>query len=165
LSDPIGEAPHLRGADLMVVTGVTPFERFFREAADLDVDKNDVKRFEDFVREQIADLLTIAEARAKSNDRDVIDSRDLPITKGLQESIHRWRRLQVGAEVRPMLEQIATRPPLDLEVAVDVDEMLPDLAGGVGLALGQTFRIIDPTSRNPATVHWERAFQIFDLLL
>jgi hypothetical protein len=149
----------------MVVTAVAPFERFFREAADLDVDKNDLKRFEVFIREKIADLLTIAEARAKLDDRDVIESRDLPITKGLQESIHRFRRLELDEEVRPLLEGIGTRPVLDLAVAVDVDPMLPDIAGGVSLALGQTFRLIDPTVRNPSTVHWERAFRIFDLLL
>ena len=149
----------------MVVTGVAPFERFFREAADLDVDKTDLKRFEDFVREQIADLLVIAEARAKLDDRDVVESRDIPITKGLQESIHRFRQLELGGEVRPMLEQIATRPYLDRAVAVDVDEALPEIAGGVSLALGQTFRLIDPKLRNPATEHWERAFQIFNLLL
>ena len=147
------------------VMSVAAFERFFREAADLDVDKSDLKRFEDFVREQIADLLTIAQARAKDDDRDVIESRDLPITKGLQESIHRFRLLELDVDVRPMLEEIATRPQLDLAVAVDVDELLPDVAGGVSLALGQTFRLIDTTLRNPATVHWERAFQIFDLLL
>lgn len=149
----------------MVVISVASFERFFREATDLDVDKADLKRFELFVRDQIADLLIIAEARAKADDRDVIESRDLPITKGLQESIHRFKRLELGAEVRPMLEQIATRPQLDLAVAVDVDEVLPEVAGGVSLALGHTLRIIDPTIRNPATEHWERAIRIFDLLL
>jgi histone H3/H4 len=154
-----------RGGDLMAVVGVTPFERFFRDAADLDVDKSDVKRYEDFVREQIADLLTIAEARAKADDRDIIESRDLPITKGLQESIHRFKRLEVGGEVRPMLEQVVTRPQLDLGVADEIDEMLPDVAGGVSLALGETFRQIDTTVQNPATEHWERAFRIFDLLL
>jgi hypothetical protein len=46
----------------MAVVGVTPFERFFRQAADLDVDKADVKRYESFVRDKIADLLTIAQA-------------------------------------------------------------------------------------------------------
>ena len=117
------------------------------------------------VKELNADLLTIAQARAKDDDRDVIESRDLPITKGLQESIHRFRRLELDVDVRPMLEEIATRPQLDLAVAVDVDELLPDVAGGVSLALGHTFRLIDTTIRNPATVHWERAFQIFDLLL
>ena len=149
----------------MVVISVASFERFFRDAVDLDVDKSDLKRFEVFVREQIADLLTIAQARARLDARDVIESRDLPITKGLQESIHRFRRLELGAEVRPMLEQMATRPQLDLSVAVDVDEVLPDVAGGVSLALGHTFRLIDPKIRSPATAHWERAFRIFDLLL
>jgi hypothetical protein len=95
----------------MVVTSVASFERFFRAAADLDVDKTDLKRFQAFVREKIADLLTIAQARARVDDRDVIESRDLPITKGLQESIHRFRRLDLGAEVRPMLEEIATSRP------------------------------------------------------
>ena len=149
----------------MVVIGVAPFERFFREAADLDVDKSDLKRYQVFVQDKIADLLTIAQARAKADDRDVIESRDLPITKGLQESIHRFRRLDLSAEVRPMLEEIATRPQLDLAVALDVDEVLPEVAGGLSLALGQTFRLIDPNVRNPPTAHWERAFLIFDLLL
>jgi histone H3/H4 len=149
----------------MLIMGVAAFERFFREAADLDVDKTDLKRYQTFVRDKIADLLTIAQARAKADDRDVVESRDLPITKGLQESIHRFRRLDLGAEVRPMLEQIATRPQLDLAVALDVDEVLPEVAGGLSLALGQTFRLIDPNVRSPATAHWERAFRIFDLLL
>ena len=149
----------------MVVLSVAAFERFFREAADLDVDKNDLKRYQAFVREKIADLLLIGQARAKADDRDVIESRDLPITKGLQESIHRFRRLELGAEVRPMLEEIATRPQLDLAVAIDVDDVLPEVAGGMSLALGQTFRLIDPDIRNPATPHWERSFRIFDLLL
>jgi hypothetical protein len=149
----------------MVVMGVAPFQHFFREAANLDVDKADLKRYQEFVRDKIADLLTIAEARASADDRDVIESRDLPITKGLQESIHRFRKLDVGAEVRPMLEEIATRPQLDLAVAVDVDELLPEVAGGLSLALGQTFGLIDPSVRNPATEQWERAFRVFDLLL
>jgi hypothetical protein len=149
----------------MVGITVAAFERFFREAADLDVDKADLKRYDTFVRDKIADLLTIAQARATADDRDVIEARDLPITKGLQESIHRFRKLDLGMEVRPMLEEIATRPQLDLAVAVDVDEVLPEVAGGLSLALGQTFGLIDPNVRNPATAQWERAFRIFDLLL
>ncbi len=149
----------------MVAVTVAAFERFFREAADLDVDKADLKRYHTFVRDKIADLLTIAQARARADGRDVIEARDLPTTKGLQESIHRFRKLDLGMEVRPMIEEIATRPQLDLAVAVDVDEVLPEVAGGLSLALGQTFGLIDPNVRNPATAHWERAFRIFDLLL
>jgi hypothetical protein len=144
---------------------VARFERFFREAAGLDVDKSDLKRYQAFVREKVADVLIIAQARAKADERDVIEPRDLPITKGLQETIHRFRRLDLVAELRPLLEEVATRPQLDLAVTVEVDELLPDLAGGLSLALGQTFRLIDPNVRNPATAQWERAFRIFDLLL
>jgi hypothetical protein len=148
----------------MVAIGVAPFERFFRQAADLDVDKADLRRYESFVRDKIADLLTIAQARARADGRDVIESRDLPITKGLQESIHRFRRLDL-TEVRPMLVGIATRPQLELAVAVDVDELLPEVAGGLSLALGQSIRVMDPNVRNPATAQWDRAVRIFDLLL
>jgi hypothetical protein len=148
-----------------MVVGVAPFERFFREAADLDVDESDRKRYEAFVRGEIADLLTIAETRAKADDRDVIESRDLPITKGLQGSIHRFRKLDLAPEVRPMLADISTRPELDLEVAVEVDELLPEVAGGLSLALGESFHLIDPDVRNPATAQWERSMRVFDLLL
>ena len=64
-----------------------------------------------------------------------------------------------------MLAEISTRPQLDLAVAVDVDDLLPEVAGGLSLALGQSFRVIDPDVRNPATAQWERAIRIFDLLL
>jgi hypothetical protein len=33
------------------------------------------------------------------------------------------------------------------------------------VALARSFKIIDPDLKNPQTVHWERCFQIFDLLL
>jgi hypothetical protein len=50
-------------------------------------------------------------------------------------------------------------------VAVDVDDLLPEVAGGLSLALGQSFRVIDPNVRNPATAQWKRAMRVFDLLL
>jgi hypothetical protein len=37
----------------MTVMAVTKFERFFRVAAGLDVDKQDLKRYSDFVNQQI----------------------------------------------------------------------------------------------------------------
>jgi hypothetical protein len=64
-----------------------------------------------------------------------------------------------------MLAGISTHPQLELAVAVDVDELLPEVAGGLSLGLGQSFRVIDPNVRNPAAAQWERAVRIFDLLL
>jgi histone H3/H4 len=149
----------------MAVIGVAVFERLFREAGDLDVDKSDQKRYQAFVREKIADLLIVAQAKARADARDLIEARDLPITRGLQETIHAFRRLGVSNEVRPLLDEIAIRPQLDLPVTDEIDEQLPEVAGGLTLALARTFRIIDPDVKNPQGVQWERAFRIFHLLL
>ena len=76
----------------MELFGVARFERFFRAAAGLDVDKDDLRRFDDFLNDKIYDLLLRGQANAKANGRDVIEPQDLPITKGLQESIYAFKR-------------------------------------------------------------------------
>jgi hypothetical protein len=144
---------------------VPTFERFFRAAASLDVDKNDVKRYSDFIHGKIADMLTIGQAKAKANGRDVIEWPDLPVTKGLQETMHRFRELDEDIELEPILERLADHPQLELALEEETESRLPEIAGGLSLALARTFPVIDPNVKNPQTEQWERAFQIFDLLL
>jgi hypothetical protein len=149
----------------MAVAAISTFERFFREVASLDVDKTDLKRYQDFVRRKVADLLIVGEARAKEDGRDVIELRDVPITKGLQESIHQFRRADASPEARALISELVAVPQLDLAVADETTEALPDISGGLSLALARSFDIVDPGVRNPATPAWERAFRLFDLLL
>src|ERR1700716_2646940 len=149
----------------MPVMGVAKFERFFRAAASLDVDKDDLKRYNEFLDHKIYDMFLIARAAAKANGRDIIEPMDLPITKGLQESIHEFKKLDDDIELRPLLEQLLARPALDIAISEETESRLPGVAGGLSLALARTFRIIDPGLKNPATQQWEQAFQIFDLLL
>ncbi|MEA2623334.1 MAG: hypothetical protein QOH61_2244 [Chloroflexota bacterium] len=151
----------------MPVLGVATFERFFRVAAAVDVDKNDLKRLDDFLHRKLYDLLLIGQARARASRRDVVQPDDLPITKGLQESIHRFEQLERAwdIELGPILARLATYPPLDLALAEDTEARLPRVAGGLALALGQSFRIVDPQLANPSSEHWERAFRLFNLLL
>jgi hypothetical protein len=149
----------------MPVMGVAKFERFFRAAASLDVDKDDLKRYDEFLDHKIYDMFLISRAAAKANGRDIIEPMDLPITKGLQESIHEFKKLDDDIELRPLLEQLLARPALDIAISEETESRLPGVAGGLSLALARTFRIIDPGLRNPATQQWEQAFQIFDLLL
>ena len=149
----------------MAVMGVSKFERFFRVAASLDVDKQDLKRYTEFVNHKIYDLLLRAEATAKANGRDVVDPQDLPITKGLQECMHAFAKLQEGDELNPILDQITARPPLDLALMDETEGMLSKINGGLTVALARTFKLISPDIKHPATEDWERAFQIFDLLL
>jgi hypothetical protein len=149
----------------MQVMNVPTFERFFRVVASLDVDKDDVKRHGDFVNHKIADLLVRGEANAKANSRDVIEPWDLPITKGLQERIDEFERLDDDVELEPVLEKLTASPQLDLSLSDETEAHLPAVAGGMSVALARAFRLLDPDVKNPQTKHWERAFRLFDLLL
>lgn len=149
----------------MPVMNVAKFERFFRVAGSLDVDKADLKRYNDFVNHEVYDLLLRAQAAAKANGRDIIEPFDLPITKGLQECMHDFREIDAELDLRPVLDDLTNRPPLDLDYNDDTEAQLAGIAGGLSVALARSFKIIDPALKNPQTQHWERAFRLFDLLL
>jgi len=105
--------------------GISRLERLFRLAAELDVDKEDLRRHHEFVNRKILDLLLRAQANAKANERDVMEPFDLPITKGLQERIHEFRRLDRETEIRPILDQLTAEPPLDMAYSDELEAMLP----------------------------------------
>lgn len=149
----------------MAVTNVSKFERLFRVAGSLDVDKADLKRYNDFVNHEVYDLLLRAQAAAKANGRDIIEPFDLPITKGLQECMHDFRAIDTELELTPVLDDLTHRPPLDLDYNEATEAQLARIAGGLSVALARSFKIIDPEMKNPQTQHWERAFRLFDLLL
>jgi hypothetical protein len=145
--------------------GVARFERFFRGAAGLDIDKQDLKRYSDFINHKVYDLLICGEAAAKANGRDIIQPFDLPITKGLQECIHAFREMDETIELKPILDHLTAQPPLDLAYSDETAARLPEIVGGLSVALARTFKIIDPNLKNPRTEHWQQSFGIFDLLL
>jgi hypothetical protein len=149
----------------MVVATMHRLEEFFRRAASLDADKMDVRRLNEFLNHKVRDLLLIAQAHAKANGRDIVQPWDLPITKGLQETIHRFRGLDVELSLSPYFEGLLMVPPLDLALADETEARMPEVAGGLCLALAESFRIIDEELKNPMTEHWERAHRLFDLLL
>ena len=77
----------------MHVMSIAKFERFFRTTAGLDIDKQDLKRFGDFINRKLYDLLSRGEAIARANGRNQIEPIDLPITKGLQAQIDEFSKL------------------------------------------------------------------------
>jgi hypothetical protein len=147
------------------VMSISKFEHFFRRAASLDVDKADLRRYSDFVNHKIHDLLLRAQAVAKMHGRDIMLPMDLPITKGLQESIHDYRDIDEGIELTDILEDLTKLPLLDLEYSDDLRAELPRIAGGISVALARVFKIMEPRLKNPQTEHWEKAFRIFDQVL
>ena len=161
----IAQRPVDRAVPPTHVMGVPRFERLFRAAAGLDVDKQDLKRYGDFVNRKVYDLLIRGEATAKANGRRLIEPIDLPITKGLQESIEWFKELDETIELKPILDHLTSRPPLDLDYSDATETKLPDIVGGLSAALARAFKIIDPDLKNPQSRHWQQAFEIFDLLL
>ncbi|NPA33617.1 MAG: DUF1931 family protein [Chlorobi bacterium] len=148
-----------------MIIGVAQFEKLFRKAASLDVDKNDLKRLSNFVVRKLADMLIVAKAAAKQNDRDIIFLYDLPITKGLQETMHEFKKLEEEIELKPILTELAKLPDYDVVLTVDVEERLPEIVGALIIALARTMKVIDPKLKNPQTEHWDRAEAIFSMLL
>jgi hypothetical protein len=124
----------------MPVMGFTKFERLFRAAAEVRVDRDDIKSYLKFVEGVIYDLLITAHATAKANSRDIIAPWDLPVTKGLQECVHEFERIEEEIELRPLLDTIAARPPLDLALSAEAEARLPLLYGGITVALARPSR-------------------------
>jgi hypothetical protein len=145
-------------------SGIPVFERFFRSVASIKIDKNDVRRFREFVDEQIDEIAIAGRNSAKWNRRDVIVAQDLPITKGVQERMREFDKLEEAEEIRELLRQMVRQPPADVTFAEDTEELLPELFGGLGIALARSFRVVDATVSHPSTEHWNRVFTLFRLV-
>ena len=147
------------------MNGIPEVKRFFRAAGDVDVDKDDVKTYWEFVDEKVDDIAIAGRDSARWNGRDVIAPQDLPVTRGLQEQMRAFSRLDEADELRRLLRESLRRPPEDVTFGKETDDVLVEVFGGMSLALARSFRIVDPQVRNPSTDHWDRTFQLFRLLL
>jgi hypothetical protein len=147
------------------VMAVPRFERLFRRAAGIDVDKMDLRRYSDFANHKLYDLLVVGEEAARLNGQDAIEPFHLPITNGLQKCIDEFRKLDEEVELAPILDQLAARPPLDVPYGEELEALFPVIVGGLSVALAHSFKIVDPKLKKPSTEHWQRSFEMFDLLL
>ena len=129
-------------------SGIPAFERFFRSVASIKIHKNDVRRFREFVDEQIDDIAIAGRNSAKWNGRDVVVAQDLPITKGVQERMREFDKLEEAEEIRELLRQVVRQPPGDVTFAEDTERLLPELFGGLSIALARSFRVVDPKVSN-----------------
>jgi uncharacterized protein DUF1931 len=149
----------------MNIEAISKFERLFRVGAGLDIDKMDLRRMEQVVDRKTADLLIRGEAFAAANGRKIVEDYDIPITKGLQERIHEFRKIDAELGLKPVLDRLTPRPQLDFAYSDAASAALPEISGAIVLALGRIFRQLDPDVKNPQTQHWERAEAILDQLI
>ena len=147
------------------MTGIPQVQQFFRAAGGVDVDKDDVKRYREFVDEKVDDIAVAGRDAATWNGRDVIAPQDLPITKGLQERIREFARMDEAADLRTWLRGSLRRPPEHVTFGAETEDVLVELFGGISVALARSFRLLDEQVKNPTTEHWDRAFALFRLLV
>lgn len=149
----------------MHLFGLSGFEGFFHRVANLDVDKNDFRRFDDFLSAKLYDLVLRAVENAAASGHDAVQPQDLPVTAGLQESIDAFTMLGETVSRDAVLDVIARGAPLDLPLAEETEARLPEVVGGIGVALARSFRIVDEKLKTPQATHWDRVTRIFDQLL
>jgi hypothetical protein len=87
------------------------------------------------------------------------------LTKGFLERRQEFRQFDEEIGLKPILEHLATYPPLERALSADVEAMLPDLAGTLAMLAGRAMKILDPAVRNPDGILWERVLSLMDLLL
>ena len=74
-------------------TAITRFQRLFRVAAELELGKADLERYEEFLDRRIYSLLVRGEANAKWSGDLIIEPWNVPITAGLQECIKVFEKM------------------------------------------------------------------------
>ena len=85
----------------MSVIYISRLERFFRIAAELEFDKEDLRRHTEFVHRKTHDLLLRAEATANANGRDVIEAIDLPAPRLRRERPGKFAADRGRTQLRP----------------------------------------------------------------
>ncbi len=149
----------------MAVIGVTKLEALFRDAASLDIKKGHAKEITDIVEAKLLDLLIAAERNANMNGRDVIMESDLPVTKGLQESIIQFKKLESELELKDILDYLTTVPPLKYPLSADLEAKLPEVTGALLYVLAKIIKIVDGNDRAVDHDSINKAKEIMDLTL
>ena len=81
------------------LTGIPLLQRFFHSGAGIEVDKNDRRRFGDFVDGQIGSIAIAGRDAAKLKGRDVIVPQHLRTTKSVQQRLREFDKLDAAANV------------------------------------------------------------------
>jgi hypothetical protein len=102
---------------------------------------------------------------ASYNDRDLIMEPDLPLTRGLRESMQDFELYEEEGEIKPILEQLATYPQLEREPSQEVIDLLPEIVGTLIMVTTQLMTVVDPGISNPDSETWDRVTEALNLLI
>ncbi|MRJ07165.1 MAG: hypothetical protein C6I01_06560 [Epsilonproteobacteria bacterium] len=146
------------------VVGFKKLETLFRKSAGLDLDKSKADRIVDIVEKKFHDLLLVAVENCGFNGRDVIQERDLPITRGFEESLRKFRELEEVVELSDVLKFLEKIPPLKYPISSELEEKLPEYIGALILIVANVLKEVG-AERKPSVEDIEKASRILDLTL
>ncbi len=149
----------------MAVVGFSKLEALFRKAASLDIHKQHAKEITDFVGQKVYDILLASEFSANMNGRDVIWESDLPITKGLQEAIIEFRKLEEELPVEDILEQLTHYPVLKYPLSPEVEAKLPEITGTILVIMAKVMKEVNEEARQVTSELIEKSKDILNLTL
>ncbi|WP_457607901.1 DUF1931 family protein [Nitratifractor sp.] len=149
----------------MAIVGFTKLEALFRKAASLDIEKGHAKEITDIVEKKLVDLLLAGERNANLNGRDVIWEGDLSITKGLQETIIAFKKLEEEIDVQDVMNYLSTIPPLKYPLDAQLEAKLPEITGALLVVLAKIMKEIDTEKRRVNHELIEKSARIADLTL
>lgn len=150
---------------MTVIFGANRLEELARRVSGLDLDKSDLRRLSDLVTDKLHDLLLVGVRHASYNDRDLIMEPDVPITRGLRESMQDFALYDEQLQIEPILEQLATYPRLEREPSQAVIDLLPRLVGALIMVATQLMTVVEPGISNPDAETWDRVTETMDLLI
>jgi hypothetical protein len=150
---------------MSVVFGANRLEELVWRVSEVELDKSDLQRLSDFVSDKLHDLLLVGVQHASYNDRDLIMEPDLPLTRGLRESMRDFELYEEEVEIKPILEQLATYPQLEREPSQEVIDLLPEIVGTLIMVTTQLMTVVDPGISNPDSETWDRVTEALNLLI
>ena len=146
------------------VVGFKKLETVFRKAAGIDIDKSKAERITDIVEKKFHDLLLIAVEKAGYNGRDIIMEADMPLTKGFEESIKEFKKLEEEIDLQDVLSFLEKIPPLKYPISSELEAKFPDYVGALMLIIARVLKEIG-ADRRPSANDIEKTERILDLTL
>jgi hypothetical protein len=150
---------------MSVIFGANRLEELVWRVSEVELDNNDLQRLSELVGDKLYDLLLVGVQHASYNNRDLIMEPDLPLTRGLRESMQDFELYEEEVDIGPILEQLAIYPQLEREPSQEVIDLLPAIVGTLIVVTTQLMTVVDPGISNPDSETWDRVTETMNLLI
>jgi hypothetical protein len=150
---------------MSLIFGANRLEELVWRVSEVELDNNDLQRLSELVGDKLYDLLLVGVQHASYNNRDLIMEPDLPLTRGLRESMQDFELYEEEVDIGPILEQLAIYPQLEREPSQEVIDLLPAIVGTLIVVATQLMTVVDPGISNPDSETWDRVTETMNLLI